>query len=141
MLLHPLLNLPPSTTVAVVYLADIKPNLTLLYVIDSKMNGTVVIVITQQTINQLVDNSAFTFANLKTQKVKRYYVDEDELLTDRNNRFQCFGGKAWTKVDINMKDKLASRLAEIVLHTLEQTGTTDCKLRIVGISNVSFPVQ
>lgn len=73
-------------------------------------------------------NPSFSFANLKTSKNALYYVDEDDLLSlDRDSRFQCFGGKKWTRINTKNKrrDSLNELYRQIVQITLgDQTDTS-----------------
>ena len=107
------------------YIANILWLLSVIFIVASA-NGTIVVIITPETLEQLKNYPSFTFSDLKTSKKVLYYIDEEDLLSAaRNLRLQCFGGnRKWSKIstknsDRQSRESLDEKLREIVSLTLE----------------------
>ena len=88
---------------------------------DNTLNGTVVVVVTPETISMLNKLPTLNFSNLQTAKPNRYYVDDDDLLADHNTRVKLIGGDVtWIRANLDREDtkSLQSIFREIVHSTV-----------------------
>ncbi|XP_067937960.1 uncharacterized protein [Watersipora subatra] len=82
----------------------------------NSLNGTIILVVTPDTLRMLNTTPNLNFSALQTTKPSRYYIDNDDILADHNTRVQLVGGEAtWCRIDMQTDNEtLQGLFREIV---------------------------